>query len=241
MTGVQTCALPILSGRALDEYVRNEIYLPLGATSLQYNPLKRVPKTKIAPTENDYFLRKQVLIGYPHDEMAAFQGGVEGNAGLFGNAGDMAKLLQMLLNNGEYGGDIFYSRETVRMFTNTKSANSRRGLGFDKPEKREGKTSPCSPEAPASVYGHTGFTGTCFWVDPDNELIYIFLTNRVYPHRWGNTEWARGDYRTRIQSAIYKSLDRVDSVTGPVDGVVIKSIAGDDEYDITEQGLIFEK
>lgn len=194
-----------ITHKPLDKYVREELYRPLGATRLMYNPAHVYDSTKIAPTENDEYLRKQLLVGYVHDEMAAFSGGVEGNAGLFGNAGDLAKLLQMWLNEGEYGGERYFTPETVRLFTMTKSPKSRRGLGFDKPDVRNPRLSPTAPQAPASVFGHTGFTGTCFWVDPDNQLIYIFLTNRVYPHRW-NKQLMADNYRTRIQEVIYESI-----------------------------------
>ncbi|MEG1586557.1 MAG: glycoside hydrolase family 3 N-terminal domain-containing protein [Bacteroidales bacterium] len=198
-------AVERISGVSMDQYLYNNIYRPLGATSLLYNPLKQYDAKKIAPTENDQFLRKQLLVGYVHDEIAAFSGGVEGNAGLFGNANDLAKLLQLLLNEGEYGGERYFTRETVRLFTMSKSPKSRRGLGFDKPNIQNPRLSPTAVKAPASVYGHTGFTGTAFWVDPEHQLVYIFLTNRVYPHRW-NKQLMADNYRTRIQEVIYESL-----------------------------------
>ena len=190
----------------LDKYLQKNIYRPLGASSLMFCPTKRYDLTKIAPTENDQFLRKQLLVGYVHDEIAAFSGGVEGNAGLFGNANDLAKLLQLWLNEGEYGGERYFTRETVRLFTMSKSPKSRRGLGFDKPDMKNPRISPTASQVPASVFGHTGFTGTTFWVDPDHELIYIFLTNRVYPHRW-NKKLMSDNYRTRIQEVIYESMN----------------------------------
>ncbi|MEG1723699.1 MAG: glycoside hydrolase family 3 N-terminal domain-containing protein [Bacteroidales bacterium] len=194
-----------ITHQPLDKYLTTQLYAPLGANDLMFNPRHHYDSTKIAPTENDEFLRKQLLVGYVHDEISAFSGGVEGNAGLFGNAGDLAKLLQLWLNEGEYGGERYFTRETVRLFTMTKSPKSRRGLGFDKPDTRNPRLSPTAPQAPASVYGHTGFTGTCFWVDPDNKLIYIFLTNRVYPHRW-NKQLMIDNYRTRIQEVIYEAM-----------------------------------
>lgn len=198
-------AVENITKKRFDTYVEKEIYAPLGAGNLLYNPLRRIDRTRIAPTENDHFLRKQILIGYVHDEIAAFEGGVEGNAGLFGNAGDLAKLLQLYLNQGEYGGERFFTEETARLFTMSKSPNSRRGMGFDKPNTLAPQNSPAAAQAPASVYGHTGYTGTCFWVDPDNELIYIFLTNRVYPNRW-NTKLMKSNYRTRIQAVVYDAM-----------------------------------
>lgn len=200
-------AIENISGKRLDQYVERKLYAPLGAYHTMYQPLRQIDRNHIAPTENDHFLRKQILIGYVHDEIAAFEGGVEGNAGLFSNAGDLAKLLQLLLNQGEYGGERFFTRETARLYTMTKSPKSRRGLGFDKPNLTNPLNSPTAVQAPASVFGHTGFTGTCFWIDPDNQLIYIFLTNRVYPNRW-NKKLMSENIRTRIQEVIYDSMKR---------------------------------
>ena len=114
-------------------------------------------------------------------------------------------MLQLYLNQGSYGGEEYLSKETCRLFTQSKSPTCRRGLGFDKPVAGGGKASPCGSLAPASVYGHTGFTGTCFWVDPDNNLLYIFLSNRVNPTR-ANNKLGSLDIRTRIQDAIYKAI-----------------------------------
>ncbi len=194
-----------VAAQPIDSYLAQHFFRPLGANRLQYTPLQRIPRTEIAPTENDALLRKQILIGYAHDELAAMCGGVGGNAGLFSNTNDLAKLLQMYLNEGEYGGERYLSEATTRLFTTAKSEHSRRGLGFDKPNMEDVKKSPTCEETPASVYGHTGYTGTCFWVDPTNDFIYIFLTNRIYPNRW-NTELYKMNIRTDIQSLIYQSL-----------------------------------
>lgn len=192
-------------GQPLDELLDQDFYSRLGARTTTYNPLKRMSAEQVVPTENDQFIRRQLLRGYVHDEAAAFQGGVSGNAGLFSSAQDLAKVMQLYLYQGTYGRDTLLSKETTRLFTQTKSPNSRRGLGFDKPLPGGASGSPCGALAPASVYGHTGYTGTCFWVDPDNQLIFIFLTNRLYPSRT-NTKLFSLDTRTRIQDAIYKSL-----------------------------------
>lgn len=189
----------------MDELLQDRFFNRLGAWHLMYNPLHKLDTAQIVPTEEDRFLRHQLLRGYVHDEAAAFQGGVSGNAGLFSNANDLAKVLQLYLNLGIYGGERYLSEETCRLFTQSKSPTCRRGLGFDKPAKGGGKASPCGNLAPLSVYGHTGFTGTCFWVDPDNHLIYIFLSNRVNPSRVNN-KLSRFDIRTRIQDAIYKAI-----------------------------------
>ena len=191
----------------MDELLHNDFYSPLGAWHTTYNPLKVMDTLQIVPTENDQFVRRQLLRGYVHDEAAAFQGGVSGNAGLFSNANDLAKVLQLFLNQGTYGNEQYLSTETCRLFTQSKSPTSRRGLGFDKPAVGASKGSPCSSLTPPSVYGHTGFTGTCFWVDPDNQMLYIFLCNRVNPSR-ANSKLSHLDIRTRIQDAIYKAIDR---------------------------------
>lgn len=191
----------------MDQLLRREFYDKVGARLTTYNPLNRMDTMQIVPTEDDQFVRRQLLRGYVHDEAAAFQGGVSGNAGLFSNAADLAKVLQLFLNQGTYGGEQLLSVETTRLFTRSKSPNSRRGLGFDKPLVGNPRLSPCGTLAPASVYGHTGYTGPCFWIDPDNQLVYIFLCNRVYPTRVNN-KLGSLDIRTRIQDAIYKSIDR---------------------------------
>jgi len=193
------------TGQTLDKYVNDWLYANLGANFTGYLPLRRISKENIAPTENDDYWRKQLLTGYVHDESAAVMGGVSGNAGLFSNANDMAKILQMWLNGGEYGGERFLSKETVEVFTKTKSPNSRRGLGFDKPNVTDPENSPTSRSASAHTYGHTGFTGTCFWVDPDKNLIYIFLSNRVYPSR-SPDRLSQLSIRTRIQDVIYEAI-----------------------------------
>jgi CubicO group peptidase (beta-lactamase class C family) len=193
--------------KSLDTYVETNFYNRLGAYSTCFLPLQKLNKYTIAPTEDDEYLRNQILIGYVHDETAAFMGGVSGNAGLFSNANDMAKLLQMFLNFGEYGGERYLSKETVQEFTQTKSLISRRGLGFDKPDPSNSQNSPTAESAPVSTYGHTGFTGTCFWVDPDNHLIYIFLSNRVYPSRT-HKQLMEMNIRPHIQDIIYESLTK---------------------------------
>ena len=193
--------------RPMDQLLREDFYRKLGMTSTTYNPTRWMDTTLIVPTEDDGFIRRQRLRGYVHDEAAAFQGGVSGNAGLFSNAHDLAKLLQLYLDKGVYGGERYLSEATCALFTQTKSPTCRRGLGFDKPLMGNPKASPCGALAPASVYGHTGYTGSCFWVDPDNRLIYIFLCNRVMPNR-SNNRLGSLNIRTRIQDAIYKAIDR---------------------------------
>lgn len=198
-------AVEQISGTDLNTFLQDNFYQKLGAYTATYNPLDKFPKEDIVPTERDNFLRKQLLQGYVHDEGAAFMGGISGNAGLFSNANDIAKLCQMWLNNGTYGGDTYLSKETTQLFTSTKSGKSRRGLGFDKPDPTNSKSSPTSPSTPPSTYGHTGFTGTAFWVDPDNKLIYIFLSNRINESRT-QKKLTTLNIRPRIQEEIYKAI-----------------------------------
>ena len=191
----------------MDQFLEQEFYRPMGLKRTCFRPLQHLPRRTVVPSSVDAFLRKDTLQGFVHDESAAFQGGVSGNAGLFSNAREQALIYQMLLNGGVLDGRRYLSAETCRLFTTTLSRISRRGLGFDKPDKRNPRISPCCEEAPSSVYGHTGFTGTCAWVDPDNRLVYVFLSNRVFPDSWNN-KLSRLDIRTRIQQAIYKALKK---------------------------------
>ena len=171
------------NGKPHDEFVREEIFGPLGAYRTAYRPATNIGVDNVAPTENDKYLRRQILQGYVHDETANISGGVQGNAGLFANAGDIAKYCQMLINGGSYGDARILSPKTARLFTTDKSRTCRRGLGFDKPDVDNPDSSPTCEEASAAVFGHLGFTGTVFWVDPSENLIFIFLTNRVNPTR----------------------------------------------------------
>lgn len=193
------------AGMPMDAYLEKEFYAPMGLRRTGYLPLRSLRKDEVVPSSEDLFLRKTTLQGFVHDESAAFQGGVSGNAGLFSSAEEVAKIYQMLLNGGELNGKRYLSKETCRVFTTTVSKISRRGLGFDKPDKRNPQKSPCTESAPASVYGHTGFTGTCAWADPTNGLVYVFLCNRLYPNVWNN-KLMQLDIRTRIQEAVYKAI-----------------------------------
>ncbi len=189
----------------MDSYLKQIFFNKLGAGTTTFQPLKHLSLDRIPATENDLFFRKQHIRGYVHDEGAAIFGGISGNAGLFSNANDLAKLYQMWLNQGEYGGERYLKKETVRLFTTSKSNISRRGLGFDKPDPQNSKSSPTSPNTPITTYGHTGYTGTCFWIDPSNQLIYIFLSNRVNPSRSPN-RLSSMKIRERIQDDIYRAI-----------------------------------
>lgn len=199
-------AIENITKENLNDYLQKNFYKKLGANTTMYRPLNKFSKDRIVPTEKDEFLRNQVVQGYVHDEAAAFMGGISGNAGLFSNANDLAKLFQMWLNGGTYGDEQYLDLKTVMLFTKGKSARSRRGYGFDKPEPALNRSSPTSPSTPLSTYGHTGFTGTCFWIDPDNNVIYILLTNRVYPKRYPN-KLNELSIRSRVQEEIYKAIN----------------------------------
>lgn len=194
------------SGTRLDEYVATQFYSPLGMQSAGFNPLRRFKNTRVVPTERDADFRKGLIHGYVHDPMAAKYGGVSGNAGLFTNANDLAILYQMILNEGSYGGEKYFKPATIQLFTSKQSAISRRGLGFDRKDTSSELGYPSKLAAP-QTYGHTGFTGTCFWVDPTCGLVFIFLSNRVYPTATSTL------YKLRTQANIldtfYKAINKV--------------------------------
>ncbi|MBR6248247.1 MAG: serine hydrolase [Muribaculaceae bacterium] len=198
-------AMQNITGVQLNDYVERNIFLPLGAYTTMYRPLSRYSRDRIAFTELDTYLRRQHIHGYVHDELAAFSGGVQGNAGLFSSANDLAKLLQMWLNGGTYGGERFLQPSTVEVFTTQKSPNSHRGLGFDKPVVGDPDASNTCPEATPETFGHTGFTGTRFWVDPANDMFFIFFSNRVSPTR-NNPNFGRISASSHIQSLIYENI-----------------------------------
>lgn len=189
----------------LDEYASKYIYTPLGAYTTGFNPLNRFPKSRIVPTENDTLWRKQLLRGYVHDQGAAMCGGVAGHAGVFSNANDLAKVMQMYLNKGTYGGERYINASTIEEFTKCRFClnGNRRGLGFDRPDQ-SGKGTPCDCVSFLS-YGHTGFTGTMAWMDPENGLLYIFLSNRVHPNAENKTLMNK-DIRGRIQEVFYEAV-----------------------------------
>jgi beta-N-acetylhexosaminidase len=193
-----------LLGQPQEDFLQSKIYKPLGATTLGYLPLRKFSPNQIAPTEKDTLFRKSLLIGYVHDQGAAMHGGIAGHAGLFSNANDLAKLGQMWLNKGSYGGIQFFKPETIELFTTKQYEDSRRGLGWDKPLLSDA-SSPTSMYASTKTFGHTGFTGTCIWVDPEFNLVYIFLSNRVHPDM-NNTKILNANIRPRIQEVVYQSI-----------------------------------
>ncbi len=194
------------TGMGLDAYVDRTFYRRMGLQLLGYHPRSRVPLDRIVPTEYDMTFRKQLIQGDVHDQAAAIFGGVGGHAGLFSNANDLAVMMQMFLNKGEYGGDRFISTETVDEFIRCQfcKEGNRRGIGFDKPEA-DGKGGPTCECVSYLSFGHTGFTGTMAWADPDNGLVYIFLSNRVYPDA-DNNKLLQMNVRTDVQQAIYDAI-----------------------------------
>lgn len=193
-----------VSGKTLENYVNDNFYKPMGLHFIMFNPEKKIILNYIPPTERDMIFRKQLIHGFVHDQGAAMLGGVSGHAGLFASANDLYALLQMLINDGQYNGKTYLKASTIKRFTSYYSRSSRRGLGFDKPLHGKGG-GPCGIYASPLSYGHSGFTGTFFWADPKYDIIYIFLSNRIYPDT-GNHKLVNLNIRTNIQDAIYEKL-----------------------------------
>lgn len=187
-----------------EEFLNQNIYKPLGMSTLGFLPLCRFPESRIAPTENDLTFRNDLIKGWVHDQGAAMFGGVAGHAGLFSNALDLAILMQMNLWDGSYGGVRYFAKGTVPYFTKQQFGDNRRGLGWDKPVSEKGP-SPTSHYASPLTFGHTGFTGTAAWADPEFGLVFIFLSNRVYPDA-ENRKLINSNIRTRIMDVIYQSI-----------------------------------
>ncbi len=193
----------------LEEYVAEKFYRPMGLKRITYSPLTRFSRKQIPPTEDDRLFRGQLVHGYVHDPGAAMMGGVSGHAGLFSNASDLAAIMQMLLNNGTYAGQRFLDSATVKEFTSRQFplSRNRRGIGFDKPLPDNQRGGPTAREASNASFGHSGFTGTYAWADPEHDLIYIFLSNRVYPDAENRKLISMG-IRTKIQAIIYQALNK---------------------------------
>ncbi|MEN8788473.1 MAG: glycoside hydrolase family 3 N-terminal domain-containing protein [Flavobacteriaceae bacterium] len=189
----------------MDKLLDQFLLKPLGAVFTTYNPMERYPKIRIIPSEIDNYYRYQTVQGYVHDMGAAMQGGVGGHAGLFSNANDVAKIMQMYLQGGSYGGKQFLNQRTIEKFNKCYFCDKdvRRGVGFDKPQlKDKGPTCGCVSR---KSFGHSGFTGTYTWADPEEEIVYVFLSNRTYPSS-ANRLLVKSGLRTRIQQAIYDSI-----------------------------------
>jgi CubicO group peptidase (beta-lactamase class C family) len=186
-------------------YVQQQFYNPLGMQTAGFLPLYRFAPSQIVPTEDDQVYRHALLDGYVHDPTAALMGGVAGHAGLFASANDVAILYQMMLNRGTYGGVLYIKPQTVDLFTSQQSGVSRRGLGFDRWDPDLDHHYPSKLASP-QTYGHTGFTGTCVWVDPKVNLVYVFLSNRVNPSV--GSKLSSLNIRPRIQDVIYDAIQK---------------------------------
>jgi len=193
-----------LLNQPMETFLGQNFYDPLGLTSMNYLPLCKYPISRIAPTENDVYFRNTLICGMVHDPNAAMYGGIAGHAGVFSNANDLAVLMQMNLQDGFYGGLRYLPSGIVNKYSKEQKEDNRRGLGFDKPELSE-PNGPTSEYASPETYGHTGFTGTAVWVDPEFDLIYVFLSNRTYPQA-DNTKLIENNIRTRIQDIVYESI-----------------------------------
>lgn len=191
--------------KGLDELVQDHFYKSMGLNNTTYNPIGKIDYEHIVPSEIDTYYRHQEIRGYVHDMGAAMQGGVGGHAGIFSNANDLAKLMQMYLQKGFYGGKRYIKPETVDEFNTCYycTANNRRGIGFDKPQL--GKAGPTCGCVSKKSFGHSGFTGTFAWADPEKEIVYIFLANRTFPNADTNV-LSREDIRAKIQQVIYNSI-----------------------------------
>jgi beta-N-acetylhexosaminidase len=204
-----------LAGMKYTSYLDQNFYRPLGASTITYEPSHKFSGDQIVPTEYDSIFRKRLVHGFVHDEASAVMGGISGNAGLFASANDLAKLVQMYVQYGTYGGKQYLKRSTIETFNRVQfpQNNNRRGLGFDKPlidnQKFDRNNAyPCPGASPQS-FGHSGFTGTFFWADPSNGLIYIFLSNRIYPTRQNN-KITDLNVRTEILQELYDELNRIE-------------------------------
>jgi len=197
----------------IEEYNQEQFYQPMGMSRTTFRPREKFALNEIAPTEDDQLFRRQLVHGFVHDPGAAMLGGVGGHAGLFSNANDMMKLMQMYLSEGKYGGERFLAASVLEEYTECQfcvdsipmgDKDNRRGAGFDKPAPH-GQPGPTCDCISFASFGHSGFTGTYVWVDPDEELVYIFLSNRVYPNA-DNRKLVELNIRTRIQEKIYDAL-----------------------------------
>jgi CubicO group peptidase (beta-lactamase class C family) len=196
-----------ISGEDFQDYLNKNFYKKLGANTVGYNPLKRFDIERIIPTENDTIFRHTKLHGTVHDEGAAMMGGVSANAGLFGTTLDLAKIMQMYLWKGKYGDEQYISANTIEKFTCAHYANegNKRGLGFDKPKLENREDDSCSKDASMKSFGHAGYTGTYVWADPGTGILFVFMSNRVYPTR-DNRKLYEYNVRPSMHQAIYDAI-----------------------------------
>jgi beta-glucosidase-like glycosyl hydrolase/CubicO group peptidase (beta-lactamase class C family) len=195
-----------ISGSNVDEYCYKEFYDPLGLMHTCFNPLEKFDLDQIVPSEKDEYYRNQTVHGHVHDMGAAMLGGVGGHAGLFSSGNELAVLAQMLLNGGYYGGKQYIRPSTIKQFSTRFPRSTRRGLGFDMKQLDPEKVLNMSEKASESTFGHLGFTGTALWIDPEHDLIYVFLSNRTYP-TMKNRKFGKNEYRPRIQSVLYNAMN----------------------------------
>jgi beta-N-acetylhexosaminidase len=193
------------TGMTEDEYVQKNFYQPMGLKNISYKPWEKFSMSRIPPTEVDTYFRKQKIQGYVHDMGASMLGGVSGHAGLFSDARDLAALFQMLVNDGMYGGKQYISPKTIKQFATRYVYSTRRGVGFDMKELSASHLQNVCAGAPETTFGHTGFTGTCVWADPENKIVYVFLSNRTFPDM-DNNKMNKLDYRMKIQQVIYDAM-----------------------------------
>jgi CubicO group peptidase (beta-lactamase class C family) len=177
----------------------------MGLQRTGFNLRNQYSKDSFSPSEQDNYFRNQTLQGHVHDMAAAMLGGVSGHAGLFSTSQELMVISEMFRNGGNFGKQHLINPHTLYLFTKKYGSRSRRGLLFDKPEGKKGRPSPTSESCPMVSFGHTGFTGTCAWVDPSNNIVYIFLSNRTYPSM-DNRKLIRGNYRDKIQETIYDAM-----------------------------------
>lgn len=201
-----------ISGMSLDDYVQKNFYEPMGLSSIGFLPREKFDTMRIVPTEFEKHFRAQHLLGDVHDPGAAMFGGIAGHAGLFSTAKDIAAIMEMLLDGGIFNGKQYLKPETVKLFTAYNSSISRRGLGFDKPQKdnfttKEPRPYPSRLASPLT-FGHTGYTGTCTWADPESKIVYVFLSNRVNPNGGENLKLVTMNIRGAIQDAIYNAIEK---------------------------------
>lgn len=195
------------TGKKLDDLIQDNFYHSLGMNNSTFNPLRRFDKNRIPPTEIDTYFRHQILQGYVNDLSAALEGGVSGHAGIFSNAMDVAKIMQLYLQKGNYGNQKYFSEKTFNDFNTCYfcAQGNRRGVGFDKPQL--GSSGPTCGCASMTSFGHTGFTGTMAWADPETEIVYIFLSNRTFPMATEN-KLSKENIREDIQEVIYDAIVR---------------------------------
>jgi CubicO group peptidase (beta-lactamase class C family) len=197
-----------ISGKTLDQYAYDNFYAPMGLATTGFKPRNRFPLDRIAPTEQEVPFRRQLIRGDVHDPGAAMFGGISGHAGLFSDAYDLAVIMQMLLNGGVMNGHQYLKKETIQYFTAYHSDVSRRGLGFDKPEKDNASSKdpyPCASASP-ETFGHSGFTGIWVWDDPVQQLVFIFLSNRVNPNESNRISGL--NVRGNVLEAVYKAMGK---------------------------------